>query len=543
MANTTDTRLEDLPVDFVTFNQGPVAERVAAAMMGLSGGFVLLRLAARATRKARLGLDDWIILAALWTFISEIMYGATMTSVKLSILAMYDRLFPTKFMRRAVVSLAAVAMLWYLAVILVALLIVIDIIILSLPIREVRRLQIVNWQKAAVCGMFLLGGFVSLVSIIRLKFVAEMVNVDPRADGTMVVSTAIWSAVEVGIAIMCACLPTLQPLIRMASAYIARKTQHSSSISTNNAPGRGAYPPGGSDSRGSRGWTRDSSRPLNHAESNWSFKYAQDDLELGRLSREHPAFRNSFPMGLNIMPSAAAARTGRRSAGPLSLGPVRAERPLSLGLQGILRKSLSATAATVSRQAPLYPPSKVCILLSVDLDCRAQVRLETGQIAEEAQEASLQFLELAPDLVRPAIDPRGALLGIIVDGPHRRRRGLVRVPGPEGLVRGADGLLLVRQQGLGRLDLAQQRAPPPASSSSLPFPRFRCWFLLATPHHPHAEAGRRHLAQEALEPRPVRGPDERAAGPQQGPPPQGAQVREEVPVDFEGTGSLWTRRR
>ena len=65
MANTTDTRLDDLPADFVSYNEGPVAERVAAAMMGISCGFVLLRLVSRATRKARLGLDDWIILAAL----------------------------------------------------------------------------------------------------------------------------------------------------------------------------------------------------------------------------------------------------------------------------------------------------------------------------------------------------------------------------------------------------------------------------------------------------------------------------------------------
>ncbi|KAK7969724.1 hypothetical protein PG996_001838 [Apiospora saccharicola] len=223
MANSTKTRLDDLPADFVSFNQGPVAEKVAAAMMGISCGFVMLRLAARATRKARLGLDDWIILAALWTFISEITYGATITAVKLSILAMYDRLFPTKFMRRAVVSLAIVAMLWYLAVILVVFFqcdpiprswggiaeghcvdhysyytglaangvlfltvphIILDIIILSLPIREVRRLQIVKWQKAAVCGMFLLGGFITLVSVVRLKFVAELVNTEPGSDTT-----------------------------------------------------------------------------------------------------------------------------------------------------------------------------------------------------------------------------------------------------------------------------------------------------------------------------------------------------------------------
>lgn len=65
MANSTKTRLDDLPADYASFNRGPVAEKVAAAMIGISCGFVMLRLAACATRKARLGLDDWIILAAL----------------------------------------------------------------------------------------------------------------------------------------------------------------------------------------------------------------------------------------------------------------------------------------------------------------------------------------------------------------------------------------------------------------------------------------------------------------------------------------------
>lgn len=158
------------------------------------------------------------------------------------------------------------------------------------------------------------------------------------------VSTAIWSAVEVGVAIMCACLPTLQPLIRMASAYIVRKTQHSSSSGGGGSatPGRNGFPPAGSDSRGSSGQTGDSSRPLNHANSDGSFKYVLDnDVELGRLSREqHPAFRNSFPMGLNIMPTAkVAAHAAQRSRGPLALQNVHPERPISLGLQGILRKS------------------------------------------------------------------------------------------------------------------------------------------------------------------------------------------------------------
>ncbi|KAK7924710.1 hypothetical protein PG985_006764 [Apiospora marii] len=341
MANSTTTRLDDLPADFVSFNQGPVAERVAAAMMGISCGFVMLRLAARATRKARLGLDDWIILAALRDNIWRDNNGSQAVDIGHVRPALSNQVYEESGRQPrdrgdALVPCSGTGG------ILPALLIIIDIIILSLPIREVRRLQIVNWQKAAVCGMFLLGGFVTLVSIVRLKFVAELVNTEPGADTTVVVSTAIWSTIEVGVAIMCACLPTLQPLIRMVSAYIVRKTQHSSSSSGSAAPGRrSGFPPAGSDSRGSRGWTGDSSRPLNHADSEGSFKYVPDhDLELGRLSREHPAFRNSFPMGLNIMPTAkTGAHAAWRSTGPLTLQPIRPERPISLGLQGILRKS------------------------------------------------------------------------------------------------------------------------------------------------------------------------------------------------------------
>ncbi|KAK8126343.1 uncharacterized protein PG998_002102 [Apiospora kogelbergensis] len=372
MANTTNTRLDDLPADFVSFNQGPIAERVAAAMMGISFGFVLLRLVSRATRKARLGLDDWIILAALVLTTKQIPSMAYLSTTFILDIHQRDNIWRfdnssqalhTGHVRpalsnqvhekgrrqprnssNALVSCSDTGEYYYgydvptfdpAAVvanicsqyannILFTIVphIVIDIIILSLPIREVRRLQIVNWQKAAVCGMFLLGGS-------SPSSVSYASNSLPK-----------WSTRNPD--------PIRRPLIRMVSAYIVRKTQQSSSSHASAAAGRSNFPPAGSsysDNRGSRGWTGDSSRPLNHADSEASFKFVvQDiDLELGHLSKEqqelqeltrqHPAFRNTFPMGLNILP------TARRSAGPLTLSPIRAERPISLGLQGILKKS------------------------------------------------------------------------------------------------------------------------------------------------------------------------------------------------------------
>ena len=57
--------LDDLSPDYVDYNQGPVAGRVGAAMMGVSVALVMLRLAARLVRTTRLGLDDWILVGGL----------------------------------------------------------------------------------------------------------------------------------------------------------------------------------------------------------------------------------------------------------------------------------------------------------------------------------------------------------------------------------------------------------------------------------------------------------------------------------------------
>ena len=57
--------LDDLSPDYVDYNQGPVAGRVGAAMIGVSVALVILRLAARLVRTTRLGLDDWILVGGL----------------------------------------------------------------------------------------------------------------------------------------------------------------------------------------------------------------------------------------------------------------------------------------------------------------------------------------------------------------------------------------------------------------------------------------------------------------------------------------------
>ncbi|RHZ54472.1 hypothetical protein CDV55_100744 [Aspergillus turcosus] len=102
-----------------------------------------------------------------------------------------------------------------------------DGIILLVPIPLVWKLQMRTSQKILVSGIFLLGGFVCVASVVRIYF---MTFLSRSRDITWIMGDVfIWSSVEPCIGIVCACLPTLQPLLRstlrrvFGSSRIARK--------------------------------------------------------------------------------------------------------------------------------------------------------------------------------------------------------------------------------------------------------------------------------------------------------------------------------
>ncbi|KAL2795261.1 hypothetical protein BJX66DRAFT_337046 [Aspergillus keveii] len=87
-----------------------------------------------------------------------------------------------------------------------------DVIILCLPMPIVWRLQMPKSQKWAISGIFLLGGFVCVATIVRIYTITKMKS---SVDITWVIGDAmIWSNVEPCIGIVSACLPTLRPLLR-----------------------------------------------------------------------------------------------------------------------------------------------------------------------------------------------------------------------------------------------------------------------------------------------------------------------------------------
>ena len=107
--------------------------------------------------------------------------------------------------------------------------------ILVLPWYPVSQLQMPLHQKLSICGIFLLGGLVVAAGIARVTAVNEAVtstSLDHSCEPLYLVPCPgankiqidvqcpafYWAAVEAGVGIISACLPTLRPLMNKKGA-------------------------------------------------------------------------------------------------------------------------------------------------------------------------------------------------------------------------------------------------------------------------------------------------------------------------------------
>ncbi|KXG50591.1 uncharacterized protein PGRI_043580 [Penicillium griseofulvum] len=99
----------------------------------------------------------------------------------------------------------------------------IDVIILALPIPMVLQLQLRLSQKLTILGIFLLGSFVCVASVMRV------VTLDIFNDDTSysIMEAATWTFVEPCVGIICACLPTMRPLLRSLFSSFSWSTENS----------------------------------------------------------------------------------------------------------------------------------------------------------------------------------------------------------------------------------------------------------------------------------------------------------------------------
>ncbi|KAH7309622.1 hypothetical protein B0I35DRAFT_84541 [Stachybotrys elegans] len=182
--------------------------------------------------------------ATFLLFMIEIAYAFALALAKLSILAFYWRLFSTSRIRIPIQAMAVASVIWLIIRTIMAIFhcvpveafwiksiegatcniddsqfffgttlthLIIDVIILALPVIEIRNLQLRTSQKIGVIGLFMFGIWVCVASVIVIVASAKYDTSSPEMN-VEILQIIIWANVEVNFAIVSACLPMVRPV-------------------------------------------------------------------------------------------------------------------------------------------------------------------------------------------------------------------------------------------------------------------------------------------------------------------------------------------
>ncbi|KAI0816494.1 hypothetical protein GGR55DRAFT_686048 [Xylaria sp. FL0064] len=237
------------PVEAPSDSGGDATLGVSGLVIVLAVISVILRFYTRIFTRQGLKLDNWLILAAviatlattalllwgnavdpegLWVsentdpnyvytdqdvfylklaFATSVLYFTIAGATKLGILCMYYRIFhwswlngladPRYCFNYNIFWMASGACEIFL-----------DVLILTLPISVLARLQLSRKRKLAISGVFLLGGFVVVTGIVKV-----ILGYPPGSRVPSYSNTEVWTTVHTGIAIVCSSLPILNPLL------------------------------------------------------------------------------------------------------------------------------------------------------------------------------------------------------------------------------------------------------------------------------------------------------------------------------------------
>lgn len=84
-----------------------------------------------------------------------------------------------------------------------------DVVIFLLPIPLLVRVQITTPRKVALIGLFVLGLFTTVCSVLRM---IQIIIISKNGNSTMLV---LWGAIEMNVGIILSCIPTLTPLFKL----------------------------------------------------------------------------------------------------------------------------------------------------------------------------------------------------------------------------------------------------------------------------------------------------------------------------------------
>ncbi|KAH0004169.1 hypothetical protein KCU78_g13531, partial [Aureobasidium melanogenum] len=211
---------------------------------------VPLTFCAYALNQIGMGKDMWFVSFDHITrilkifYFAELLYLTAVGVTKISMLLFYLRIFPDWKLRRAIYGMIGICLTYIIVFVLVtafqcrpvnvawlkwdgehpgkcldlnadgwasaSINIILDLIVIILPMKQLTMLNM-SWQrKLGVIAMFLGGGFVTIVSILRLKYLIQFAHTqNPTMDYLPV---GYWSAVETDVGVMVACAPAIRSL-------------------------------------------------------------------------------------------------------------------------------------------------------------------------------------------------------------------------------------------------------------------------------------------------------------------------------------------
>ncbi|KAK8035785.1 hypothetical protein PG991_001858 [Apiospora marii] len=139
--------------------------------------------------------------------------------------------------------------------------IVVDLVVLVLPLKQLYALQTNLKKKIMIMIMFSLGIFVTIVSAIRLRSLIMFANSQNITWDYN--EAAYWSTIEMHVGIVCACLPALRALFVSMGAKVLGTTKggtkasgYSTGNSSKNAPRSGTFGGSGNEKIAAQGVPR-----------------------------------------------------------------------------------------------------------------------------------------------------------------------------------------------------------------------------------------------------------------------------------------------
>ncbi|KAK3298689.1 uncharacterized protein B0H64DRAFT_371144 [Chaetomium fimeti] len=223
---------------------------------------------------------DHITSFLFYFYIMAMLYFAQVMLVKLSMLLFYLRIFPSPTVRRllwgtvifnilfgvifffvAIFQCAPISYFWNgwdgehegmclnknaIAWANAAISIALDFWMLAIPLAQLKALNLHWKKKIGVALMFVVGTFVTVVSIIRLHALVTFAKSSNATWDNFPVS--LWSTVEINVGIMCTCMPTLRLLLVRLFPALGGST--SRGYGYGNAGGGGYYSGGKSGGGG-----------------------------------------------------------------------------------------------------------------------------------------------------------------------------------------------------------------------------------------------------------------------------------------------------